>query len=335
MTGDTRPRRVTGADVAREAGVSATTVSYVLNNTPHQKIPAGTRQRILEAAARLGYTPSAAARALSNGRSEVVLCLLPDWPIGPALGLLLEHLTDALADKGFTLLAYPHARAPRPTSELWKAITPAAVVGFAEFDDLQMAAMRGAGIDVVLTMLGRVRGRQGLGIPTERIGRLQVEHLAATGHRHLGYAFPQDERLSGLATVRLDGVRRAVADLGLSEPVVTKVSLDPAAAANVVVALRAQTPPVTGVCAFNDYTALALVAGMHDLGLTPPEDLAVIGVDDIPAAAVGIPPLTTVATDQEAVGQHLAATVVAALAGKPAPRRPGSDIVQLIRRATA
>jgi DNA-binding LacI/PurR family transcriptional regulator len=92
---------------------------------------------------------------------------------------------------------------------------------------------------------------------------------------------------------------------------------------------------VTAACAFNDYTALALLAGMHDLGLTAPDDLAVIGCDDIPAAPLAIPSLTTVATDQRAVAEHLAATLVAALEGKPAPRRPGSDIVHLVRRQTA
>src|SRR4051812_43365688 len=81
-----RPRRATSADVAREAGVSRATVSYVLNDTPHQKIPEATRRRVLEAAARLGYAPSAAARTLRTGRSDVVLGMLPDWPIGPAVG---------------------------------------------------------------------------------------------------------------------------------------------------------------------------------------------------------------------------------------------------------
>jgi DNA-binding LacI/PurR family transcriptional regulator len=79
-------RRVTSADVARVAGVSRATVSYVLNDTPHQTISAATRTRVFEAASSLGYAPSAAARALRTGRSDVVLCLLPDWPIGPEVG---------------------------------------------------------------------------------------------------------------------------------------------------------------------------------------------------------------------------------------------------------
>src|SRR5699024_8468011 len=85
-------RRVTSADVARLAGVSRATVSYVLNDTPGHRITADTRARVADAAARLGYAPSAAARTLRSGRSEVVLCLLPDWPIGPEVGAMLGHL---------------------------------------------------------------------------------------------------------------------------------------------------------------------------------------------------------------------------------------------------
>src|SRR6185312_14686232 len=97
-------RRVTSADVAREAGLSRATVSYVLNDTPHQKIPDETRQRVLATAARLGYAPSAAARALRSGRSELVLCLLPDWPMGPQVGEMLEHLSSSLAQYGLTFV---------------------------------------------------------------------------------------------------------------------------------------------------------------------------------------------------------------------------------------
>src|SRR3954466_11356127 len=125
-----RPRRPTAADVARQAGVSRATVSYVLNDTPHQKIPEATRRRVLEAAARLGYAPSAAARTRRPGRSDGVLGMLPDWPIGPAVGRLLEHLSTALAEAGLTFVVHPRGRSPRPGSEVWKAIGPAAVLAF-------------------------------------------------------------------------------------------------------------------------------------------------------------------------------------------------------------
>src|SRR5919107_3731640 len=140
-----RRRRPTGADVARRAGVSRATVSYVLNNTPHQVIPEQTRQRVLAAAAELGYTPSAAGRALRSGHSDVVLLLLPDWPIGPSVGVLLESLSSALAEQGLTFVAHPRS-AGRPVSDVWKAITPAAVITFEELDAVEDARLQAAGI---------------------------------------------------------------------------------------------------------------------------------------------------------------------------------------------
>ena len=326
-------RRPTSADVAREAGLSRATVSYVLNDTPHQTIPEGTRRRVLEAAARLGYAPSAAARALRSGRSDVVLCLLPDWPIGPAVGDLLSHLSGALAGRGLTLLAHPRARDARPVADVWKAITPAAVLAFDDFGDEEAAAMRAAGIELTVALFGRSRRRGNeLELPEQRTGRLQADHLAARGHRRLGYAFPADERVVAFARPRLAGVRARCADLGLPEPVVRTVPLDPAAAETAVRAWRAEDPAVTAVCAYNDDVALAVLAGLHRLGLHAPGDLAVIGVDDIPAAALAIPPLTTVALDAARLAEHVAQVVVASLAGTPRPRRPGAAAVRVIAR---
>jgi DNA-binding LacI/PurR family transcriptional regulator len=336
MTVRGNSRRITSVDVAREAGVSRATVSYVLNNAPHQKIAEATRQRIVEAATRLGYAPSAAARALRNGRSDVVLCLLPYWPMGPAFGGLLDQLSSALGTEGLTLVTHPRAANDRPIADLWKAITPAAVIAFEDFPASDAAAMRAAGIELAVVLLGRTgRSRRDYGVPQERSGRLQAEHLAAVGHLHLGYAFPPNERVHDLALARLEGVRHACADLGLAEPFVQTVALDADAAADAVRAWRAIDSPVTGVCAFNDDTALAVLAGLRQLGMTAPRDLAVIGIDDTPAARLAAPPLTTVVIDVRAVAEHLARTIVCALAGKPPPRRPGSDVVRLIRRESA
>jgi DNA-binding LacI/PurR family transcriptional regulator len=318
-------------DVAREAGLSRATVSYVLNDTPGQKIPEATRRRVREAAERLGYAPSAAARALRAGRSDVVLALLPDWPVGPAVGAFLAYLSGALAEAGLTLLAHPRGDTGRPAATVWKAITPAAVVTFEDLGEDEAAAMRAAGVELTVLLLGgRRRRRRELTIPEQRTGRVQAEHLAAAGHRRLGYALPADERVRMFSEPRLDGVRLACADLGLDEPDVRPVPLDPAAAATAVTDWRAAG--VTGVCAYNDEVGLAVLAGLRRLGLAAPADLAVVGVDDIPAAALADPPLTTVVLDQQALATHLAASIAAGLAGRPAPRRPGSEIVRLIQR---
>jgi DNA-binding LacI/PurR family transcriptional regulator len=306
-------------------------VSYVLNDVPHQKIPASTRQRILDAATRLGYAPSAAARALRSGRSEIVLCLLPDWPIGPTVGDLLQCLSASLAPAGLTLLAHPHAGEDRPVSELWKVVNPAAVIAFEPFAEEDRVAMQAAGVDLAVALFERVGGgRLDFGVPQQRVGRVQAEHLAATGHRRLGYAAPDDERVRIFVEPRLDGVRQACADLGLDQPLVVPVPLDPAQAADAVGVWR--DAGVTGVCAYNDDVALAVLAGLRERGLRAREDLAVVGVDDVPAARLASPPLTTVTSGQTAVAEHLAHTIVATLAGRPAPPRPGSDIVQLIQR---
>jgi DNA-binding LacI/PurR family transcriptional regulator len=238
---------------------------------------------------------------------------------------------------------HPITAGGRPTAEIWKAITPAAVLAFEEFSTEETAAMRAAGIELVVALLGRSRqpwrGRDDLALPRElevpqqRVGRLQAEHLAAVGRTSLGYAYPDDERLRNFAEPRLAGVRTACADLGLDAPDVRVVPLDPAAAAPVAAAWHAAG--VTGICAYNDEVALAVLAGMRGHGLAAPADLAVVGVDDIPSARLAAPPLTTVTTDQSAVAAHLAATIVAVIAGEPEPPRPGSDIVTVLRRASA
>jgi DNA-binding LacI/PurR family transcriptional regulator len=331
---DPGTRRVTSADVARLAGVSRATVSYVLNDTPRQTISPGTRTRVLEAAAGLGYAPSAAARTLRTGRSDVVLCLLPDWPIGPEVGTMLTDLSAELARAGLTFVVHPGNLQDRPIGEIWKAITPAAVIAFADFSPAETAAMRAAGVALVVALFGREpqHGRE-LEVPQQLVGRRQVEHLSGAGHRRLGYAGPDDERLRIFAEPRLAGVRAACAAGGLDEPVFQTVALSAERAAEAV--RRWHAAGVTGVCAYNDEVALAVLAGVRLLGLQVPADLAVIGVDDIPPARLAAPPLTTVTTDQALVAAHLCETVLAAMSGRPGPVFPAADLVGVVKRESA
>lgn len=329
-----RPRRPTGADVARRVGLSRATVSYVLNDTPHQIIPEQTRQRVLAAAAELGYTPSAAGRALRSGHSDVVLLLLPDWPIGPSVGVLLESVSSALAGQGLTFVAHPRSTG-RPVSDVWKAITPAAVITFEQLDEVESRKLEAAGVDLTVALFGSRRGSRALDIPEQRTGRLQVEHLAAAGHRQLGYAWPDDPRVLTFAQPRLEGVRQACADLGLGAPQVVTVPFTLEGVDRAVRTWRDAQPQVTAVCAYNDEVALALLAGARRAGVAVPGDLAVIGVDDIPASAVALPTLTTVRADISAIAGYIADTIKRKLDGRPVGRRPGSDIHSVVCRDSA
>jgi DNA-binding LacI/PurR family transcriptional regulator len=171
-------RRVTAMDVAKAAGVSRTTVSYVLNESPHQSIPESTRRRVLDAAARLGYAPFSAARMLATGRSNLVLGVIPDWPVGPNLGALLRRLTEAFAEHGLVYLSHT-ATWPEPDLvPLWRTVSPAAVLIFDDVSTEQLERMRAAGIPVVVALLSRSgRGMGEVEMWEKQVGPLQASHL--------------------------------------------------------------------------------------------------------------------------------------------------------------
>ena len=338
---------VTSADVARESGVSRTTVSYVLNGTAGTSISEATRRRVLEAAERLGYAPSAAARTLRSGRSDLVLCVLPDWPVGPVVETMLDHLADELAERELSVLVH-HVRGDRPLTHLWRAVTPRTVVGLTPFEPDEVRAMRRAGIQVVGEDVddgasgpadSAEPGGHGARAPATSaedpqpiIGRLQADRLVARGCRRIGYATTADPRVADFAAARLAGVRAACGEHGLAEPVVIPVRVDAASGAEAVAAWT--QADVDGVAAYNDEVAFAVLAGARGAGLDVPADLAVIGVDDVPLAALASPPLTTVTQSIEREASYLAACVLAALDGEDAPPRP-HDAPALVERDSA
>ena len=323
-------RSVTSADVARESGVSRTTVSYVLNGTEGVKISEATRERVRDAARRLGYSPSAAARTLRRGRNDLVLCVLPDWPAGPVIDTLLDGLATALAGRGLSMLVH-HNRGSQHLAELWRQVTPVAVVGLTRFEPDDVRAMVRAGIKVVGPALDEDAAPGVFAVPQGQIGRLQAAHLITRGHTRLAYAAPADTRLAEFADRRLDGVNRQCAEHGLPEPLVAPVPLEVEPAAT---ALRSwRESGVTGVAAYNDEVAVAVLAAARALGLTVPDDVAVVGVDDAPAARLAAPPLTTVWQAADAQATYLAAAVFATLEGTEPPARP-DDIFHVVTRAS-
>ncbi|WP_243867408.1 LacI family DNA-binding transcriptional regulator [Actinophytocola oryzae] len=320
-------KRVTSADVAQAAGVSRATVSYVLNDRPGQSIPEATRRRIIETAERLEYRPHGTARSLASGRSDIVLLSVPDLPIGASISRFVEELATALAESGLTLVTHLASAGGRPLPDVCATVGATAVIGFTPFDTDIVRALRRAGAEVVLP------SPIDDAAPMLPIGHVQARHLVDRGHRRLGYALPAHPNFEQTAAERLLGVTEICVEARLPPPMTVTLRLDEDTAADAV--HQWSEAGITGICAFNDETAIAVLAGARRRNLHIPGDIAVIGADDIPVAPLTTPPLTTVRFDLHAAARRRAETLVASLSGRVMPNAAttGAD-ARLIRRSS-
>jgi len=272
-----------------------------------------TRQRVLEAAAALGYSPSMSARAL-RGKRELVLAIIPDWPIGHSTSRFLSSLAEEMSARGLTFMVRYSSDDVAAHELLWRSMAPAAVLSFVEISAEKVDRARAEGISVTMAFFDRRHETANqIELPEDATGRVQVEHLVATGRRRLAIALPLDERLAAFVVPRTEGVRDGCADLGLVAPVEITVALTPEDGRRAVEDLISQG--IDGVCCYNDELALAIVAGAAACGIVVPDELAVIGVDDDPVAAMYNPALSTVRLDVEHKAARIADAIVAGIKG--------------------
>ncbi|HEX7806220.1 MAG TPA: LacI family DNA-binding transcriptional regulator [Cellulomonas sp.] len=325
-------KRITARDVAALAGVSQSTVSYVLNDTPTQSISAATTERVLAAAAELGYAPSAAARALRRGTSETVVVLLPEIPVGGTVSAFLEQFSDELEPHGLTTV-YRRQRADRGLMALWQELMPAAIVNVFALPLADVAKIEARGIPIIGSHLDSPDER-GLSMPQEAIGQMQVRHLAEQGHVRIGYAASVDPRVTAFLKARVAGAQQACLELGLPAPVVLDVAPDARLAADAVRVWRAGAEPVTAICAYNDEVAFAVLAGLRELALKVPQDVALIGVDNVLFALFADPPLTSIDIHTELLARQLGQMVLSRLnLGAPVPDTQVA-VIELVPRAS-
>jgi DNA-binding LacI/PurR family transcriptional regulator len=316
-------RKVSSKDVAEAAGVSRTTVSFVLNDRPNSSIPDDTRKRVLAAAQELGYTPSPEARALKFGRSAVVLCLLPDWPITGPLGVLLENLSADLAASGLTMLA--HQRSPGDElSRVLGALTPTAIVAMCDLSEAEVQFAEGRDIPL-MAFMGKVPGRPDVAhLRQSDIGRLQVTALLERGHTSLAYVLPHDRQLDWFSAPRLEGAQEEAARAGAELRHYRASEDDEAELADWIAS--ATRDEVTAVCAYNDEVAFSVLMAARDAKVSVPDDLSVIGVDDSFIARITRPALSTIGFGLADEARRLAALVTSD--AEPADVAP-AEILQL------
>lgn len=304
--------RATLKDVARESGVSPTTVSFVLNETPGQVIPTTTRDRVHAAAARLGYTPHRIARALREGTSRVVLLNTAGLPTGHSLDSFIAGLDDELRKLDHTLLVTHRHRASPLPHEVVESFAPRAVLDLgALYSDQEDADWEGGWVDGMAAH-----------------GLAQLRHLAQQGHRHLAVTHPRAGADARFGALRLEHARQAALTLGLPEPVRVPIGETRDEAALALTALRRDHPTVTAIAAFDDDTALLTLSALASLGIAVPTEIAVIGFDEGPHGAIWHPSLTTLRIDAEAYGRRAARQALGREPEGAEPITPGSIIVR-------
>ena len=310
-------RRVTSTMVAERAGVSRTTVSFVLNARAGSGIPAATRARVVEAARELGYVPSAAARTLASGRTRTVgfvVCDARHLLTDAFLPQAIFTLTEVAHARGFRVLveAIDDPARPRAYHDLVRAARiDGMVVMNPRGDDAQLAELIASSYPVVT--IGRAPHVHGHSLDVDNVAaeRGATEHLLRLGRRrlaHLGYG---SERFTTVAE-RLAGYRAALeaAGVGYDGALVAFGNYSADSGADALRLLLARNayrrggaPPFDALVCGNDTVALGALTALREAGLRVPEDVAVVGFDDIPMAAHASPPLTTVRSPLLALGE--------------------------------
>lgn len=324
--GITRP--ATSADVARLAGVSRTTVSSVLNGNA-ERFPEDTRQRVREAAARLNYRPSPAARSLVSGHSDMVVVLVPANGFGPNLQGAVEAAAERAKPLGASVVIRIAGPTPGATVDGIQALRPLAVLNFGGLAFREVATLEGAGIIVVpqLNSVSPSGSDSALGIE-----HLQADALLSNGPRPLWFA-DLHARQDPFDLNRGAELGRYCRELKLPAPREIGVPLNlPGAVAALETIL--QIDPQVGVACYNDDVALALLAASRQLGVSVPDQLAVVGMDYSVAGQLWSPRLTSIKVDTEELVRTLTDEMVARIAGNDQGWNTSGPLYQLMPGGT-
>ena len=290
-------------DVARLAGVSHQTVSRVLNNHPNVRVE--TARRVRAAIAELGYRPNRAARALVTGRSQLLgVVALNTTLYGPAS--LLTAFERAAGNAGFAVSVGSVGSLDRQSiSAVIERHLDQRVAGIVAIAPVASAAeaMDGLTAEVPLVTIDGDPQRPTAGVTVDQAAgaRAATQHLLDAGHRTVWHVSGPADWFDSAG--RVAGWEATLRDAGTEVPPVLPADWSAASGYRVGQTL-ARIPEVTAVFAANDHLALGILRALHERGLRVPDDISVVGFDDVPEAGYFIPPLTTVRPDFHAVAER-------------------------------
>lgn len=322
-------RRITSQDVAKRAGVSRTTVSFVLNDVKEANISEETRQRVLAAAEELQYVPDATAQALASGRTRTLGMVFRTHPHGVAdlaHMQILQGLMSIASQSGVRLLV--DMVNENDTADIYVNLSrnkriDGLILSDPRVDDRALFDLLNDDFPIVL--LGRVPGVKVSSVEFDNRGgaRVAVDHLVKQGHKRIGFIGYAPIYFTGV-TERLNGYRDALAAAGIAfdDRLVCFGDYNDAGTgfASATNMLELPDPP-TAIFVSSDVLAFATLSAIHEHGLRIPDDVAIVGFDDNPLSRYTYPPLTSVYLPFEEMGRRAGEMLLDLLLHPNEPKR--------------
>jgi DNA-binding LacI/PurR family transcriptional regulator len=309
--------KVTLKTIAQHLGLTPGTVSAALNNSPAARsLPAHTKTRIIEAAQAFNYRPNFFARSLRLKRTYTIGVIAEE--IGDAYGAaVISGIEEYLRKNNYFFLTVIHRHDPKLLQTYAQMLLTRGVEGFITTDTsitekLALPTVAVAGHE-------RVDGVTNIVLDHKRAARLALEHLRDLGHEEI--AFIRGQTISSDSAVRWNAICEVAQQLGIRIRPELTIQLEgtdstPAIGYPFAKQLLARKHPFTALFAYNDISAIGSIWAVREAGLRVPEDISIVGFDDIPGAAYANPGLTTVRQPLLKMGQIAAQTVVDLIEGR-------------------
>ena len=336
-----RPRRATSADVAARAGVSRTTVSFVMNGRTVAGIPPATWRRVEDAARELGYHPHGPARDLAGGSTRTIGLVLRQSAEQVAADALLAETLWGVASEartsGYRVLVEPLAPGDGHYSELLLSQrVDGLIVSGPRVDDEELVSLVGDGFPIILQGSLPDVPAPSVDVDNRASARIAVEHLLGLGHRRIA-CITNAPLADTAAADRLAGYRDALVAAGIprDEGLIEEGAFDAASGHGAMARLLARAGDITACFIASDVVAFGALRALREAGLRVPADVSVVGFDDIPLARHFDPPLTTVRLPANALGAAAGHELIARLAGRPVVERTLLPTELIVRESTA
>jgi LacI family transcriptional regulator len=312
-----REGKVTLKTIAEHLGLTPGTVSAALNNSPAARsIPQHTRNRIIEAAQALNYRPNFFARTLRLRRTYTIGVIAEE--IGDAYGaMVISGIEEYLRKNDFFFLTVIHRHDPKLLQTYAHLLLERGVEGFIT-TDTSLSGKLGLPT-VAVAGHRRVEGVTNIVLDHKRAAHLALEHLKSLGHEEI--AFIKGQTVSSDSSDRWNAICEVARELNVRVRPELTIQLEgtdstPAIGYPFAKQLLARKHPFTAVFAYNDISAIGSLWAFREAGLRVPEDISIVGFDDIPGAAFANPGLTTVRQPLVRMGQIAAQTVVDLIEGR-------------------